>query len=116
LYAQYISDDEVTHYFSAADVCVLPYKSATQSGITAIAHHFELPIIATDVGGLKEKIKDGSTGLIVDQPEKEAFASAVKRFFKECNTESMRNIIRNDNAQNTWEQFGEKIIDFARDL
>ncbi|MFW5663128.1 MAG: glycosyltransferase, partial [Bacteroidota bacterium] len=60
---RYISDDEVPYFFGAADVCLLPYKSATQSGITGIAYHFDLPVIATDVGGLKETVKDMETGI-----------------------------------------------------
>ncbi|MEF9930930.1 MAG: glycosyltransferase, partial [Bacteroidales bacterium] len=52
----YIKDSEVNKYFSAADVCVLPYRSATQSGISSISYHFEIPMITTNVGGLKETI------------------------------------------------------------
>ena len=49
----YIKDNEVNRYFSVADVCVLPYRSATQSGISAVSYHFEVPMITTNVGGLK---------------------------------------------------------------
>ena len=49
-------DSEVKNYFSEADLVVLPYRSATQSGISAIACHFGVPMLVTDVGGLKEEV------------------------------------------------------------
>ncbi len=115
-FTQYISDEEVKTYFSAADVCMLPYKSATQSGITAIAHHFEMPIIATDVGGLKESIEHGVSGLIVDKAESEGIAKAIESFFSEHNPDSMREVIRKHNEENTWENFAAQIIEFAQAL
>lgn len=115
-FTQYISDEEVKTYFSAADVCMLTYKSATQSGITAIAHHFEMPIIATDVGGLKESINHGKTGLIVDKPEAGAIAKSVESYFGDFQPESMRVAIREQNEMNTWENFSAQIIDFAKSL
>jgi len=116
LFTKYISDDEVKIYFSASDVCMLPYKSATQSGITAIAHHFEMPIIATDVGGLKESIDHGKNGLIVDEAESGAIAKAAEAYFEKYNPEEMRNAIRSANDENTWEQFGKRIVAFAKTL
>jgi len=59
VHTRFIADVEVPTFFGAADAVVLPYKSATQSGITAIAHHFGAPVIATDVGGLKEALNNG---------------------------------------------------------
>ncbi|MCR9173129.1 MAG: glycosyltransferase [bacterium] len=115
-FTEYISDEEVKTYFSAADVCMLPYKSATQSGITAIAHNFEMPIIATDVGGLKESIEHKTTGLIVETPNAEEIANSIHAFFHDFNPESMRAAIRKRNAENTWENFSKRIIEFAETL
>ncbi|XOV67383.1 MAG: glycosyltransferase [Fluviicola sp.] len=116
MFTEYISDEEVKTYFSAADVCLLPYKSATQSGITAIAHHFEMPIIATDVGGLKESIEHKITGLIVEQPDKLEIANAIQAFFVDFNPDTMREAIRKRNAENTWENFSKRILEFAETL
>jgi glycosyltransferase involved in cell wall biosynthesis len=70
----FIPDEDVSLYFSVSDLCILPYKSATQSGITAVANHFEVPIIASNVGGLAESVIDLETGLIVNNPIGEEFA------------------------------------------
>ena len=58
VFPDYIRDSEVKRFFSAADVAVLPYRSATQSGISAIAYHFDIPMVVTDVGGLRGTIGD----------------------------------------------------------
>jgi len=116
IFNTYISDDEVTNYFSAADVCVLPYKGATQSGITAIAHHFNVPIIATDVGGLKENTKHERTGLIVNRPNATEISEAINRYFLENLKEDFSANIIQEKSENTWENFADKIVDFSKTL
>jgi glycosyltransferase involved in cell wall biosynthesis len=116
LFNTYISDHEVTRYFSAADVCMLPYKSATQSGITAISHHFSTPIIATDVGGLKETIQEGATGFVVGAPEPALLAEAIERYFSEAHQTRMMENIAAQKEGNTWEHFAEKLMHFAQTL
>lgn len=76
----FIGDQDVRNYFSAADLVVQPYKSATQSGVTQIAYHFGVPMITTAVGGLAELVPDGKVGYVVN-PETEAIADAIYRFF-----------------------------------
>lgn len=66
LHDHFIPDSDVAHYFSVADCVVLPYKTATQSGVTQIAYNFRTPIIVTNVGGLKEIVPDGVVGYVVD--------------------------------------------------
>lgn len=80
---RFVSDDEVSLYFSAADLVVLPYESATQSGIVPIAYAFERPVVTTAVGGLPEAVQDGETGLLVEPRNPTALASAIVRFFNE---------------------------------
>lgn len=116
LFNDYIPDDEVTNYFSIADVCVLPYKGATQSGITAVSHHFEVPIIATDVGGLKETIHHGKTGLIVDGPEPELIKNAIDQYFAEDMKGAFSENIRFEKAERSWPKFTEKVLDFVKTL
>ncbi|MGB0882165.1 MAG: glycosyltransferase, partial [Vicingaceae bacterium] len=66
----FVADDEVVNYFCAADIIVQPYKTATQSGVTQIAYHFNKPMLVTDVGGLKEIVPDGKVGYVVEPNEK----------------------------------------------
>lgn len=116
LYNQYISDDEVTVFFSACDVCILPYKSATQSGITSIANHFLVPLIATDVGGLKETIEHEKTGLIVPQPNAELIAKAIESYYSNNRIAAFRSAIQAENEANSWENFQAKMMQFYTEL
>lgn len=77
----YIPDCEVEKYFAASDLVVLPYISATQSGIIQIAYGFEKPVVVTNVGGLSDVVEDSKTGYIVPSKNAEAIANTVLRFF-----------------------------------
>jgi len=79
-YNVFIPDSEVKNYFSLADIIVQPYKSATQSGVTQIAYHFEKPMLVTNVGGLAEIVPHGKVGYTVNPDEKE-IADALVDFF-----------------------------------
>ncbi len=76
-FGRFIKDEEVPLFFSVADLIVQPYRSATQSGVTQIAFHYEKPMLVTDVGGLREIVTDGKCGYVV-RPEAEAIASKEK--------------------------------------
>ena len=78
----FIPDSKVLNYFCAADLVVQPYKSATQSGVTQIAYHFNKPMIITDVGGLAEFVPHERAGYVVN-PDPPAIASAIVRFYDE---------------------------------
>lgn len=80
---RYVSDEEVGLYFSAADLVVLPYKDATQSGVVKIAYHYDKPVVVTDVGGLKEDVIDSETGFLVPPEDVEKLSEAIIRFFKD---------------------------------
>lgn len=111
VFNRYIDDEEVPRFFSAADVCVLPYKSATQSGITAISLHFDLPVVATPVGGLAESIEKPGIGLMTSAISAEAIADAVRAFYAAGPDTFIENI-RQAKATMTWEVFAGKILDF----
>ena len=66
LHTDFIGDNEVKKFFCAADVVVQPYRSATQSGVTPLAYHFETPMIVTNVGGLPDMVPEGKAGLIAE--------------------------------------------------
>jgi len=89
----FIPDDEVNLYFSAADMVVQPYKSATQSGVTQIGYHFNKPMLVTNVGGLSEIIPDGKIGYVVE-PDSLEIANALVNFYENDRiTEFEANII-----------------------
>ena len=81
LRTDFIPDDEVNLYFSAADIVVQPYKSATQSGVTQIGYHFNKPMLVTNVGGLSEIISDGKIGYVVE-PDSQRIANALVDFYE----------------------------------
>jgi glycosyltransferase involved in cell wall biosynthesis len=79
---EYVKNEMVSWYFSSADVVVLPYVSATQSGIVQIAFGLNKPVITTNVGGLPEAVEDGKTGFVVDAESSEKLAEAILRFYE----------------------------------
>ena len=81
IYEGYIPDREVEKYFASGDLIVLPYESATQSGIVQIAYGFEKPVIVTNVGGLPDVVTDGKTGYIVEPRNYKKLAEAVIKYF-----------------------------------
>jgi len=78
---QFIPLDEVETYFAAADCIVLPYKRIYQSGVIFLAYRFGLPIIATDVGSLRDEVIEGVTGFVCGPDDAEEMSAAIKRFF-----------------------------------
>jgi glycosyltransferase involved in cell wall biosynthesis len=79
----YVPNEELGLYFAAADVVVLPYESATQSGVVQVAYGYKKPVISTRVGGLPEAVYDGETGLLVSPRDAAALAEAIVYFFTE---------------------------------
>jgi glycosyltransferase involved in cell wall biosynthesis len=98
----YVPNEELAVYFSAADVVVLPYLEATQSGVAQIALGFEKPVIATSVGGMAETIEDGQTGLIVPPADNDALSAAIVRFFHEGLAEPFTRNIHENKESASW--------------
>ena len=109
LRTEFIPDDEVNLYFSAADMVVQPYKSATQSGVTQIGYHFNKPMLVTNVGGLSEIIPDGKIGYVVE-PESQKIADALVDFYQnERRAEFELNIIE-EKKKFSWSNMVETFI------
>lgn len=113
---KYVPDSDVSLYFSASDVCILPYLSGTQSGITGIAYHFDLPVIVTDVGGLKEMVEDGRTGYVVKEPTPMLLTIAIKMYFDGGMKEKFIPNIQEFKKAYSWEKFALELINFAKKL
>ncbi|MCU0472718.1 MAG: glycosyltransferase [Bacteroidales bacterium] len=110
LYDRFIREDEVAAFFCAADLVVQPYRSATQSGVTQIAYHFEKPMLVTDVGGLSEIVPDGKCGYVV-KPEPAAIAEAINDFFVNNRNEQFTKGIREGKQKFTWDKLTKSIFD-----
>ena len=106
---RYIPSEDVPRYFSAADLVVQPYVSATQSGVAQIAFHFEVPMIVTDVGGLAEVIPHEEAGFVVPPEDPEALADAVARYFVEDWSERLTEGIRQQKQRYAPDRLGEAI-------
>ncbi|MBU1880721.1 glycosyltransferase [bacterium] len=101
---QYVPNEEVGRYFKAADLLVLPYKSATQSGVIQVAKHFKLPVLSTKVGGLPEVILDGQNGLLVEPNDPQALAEGVSRFFKSGLKDVIHQHLQIDVVDDSWDK------------
>ena len=81
---RWVDDTEVADIFQAAEIVVVPYVSASQSGIIALAANFACPVVATRVGAIPEQIRDGATGILVEPGSAEALASAIGSFLADA--------------------------------
>jgi len=109
IYSEYIPNERVNLFFSAADVVVLPYLSATQSGITQIAYNFDKPVIATNVGGLAEVVLDNKTGYIVEANNPEKLSAAIKKFYSEGLEKPFSDNVKIEKIKYSWDHFIESI-------
>ncbi len=114
VFPEYIRDSEVKRYFSAADVTVLPYRSATQSGISSISYHFEVPMIVTDTGGLRETVGDTGTGIVIDSPDPSSVRDGILAFFADQDAgKRCREAIRREKERMSWKRFARELTGFA---
>ena len=105
---EFVPDEEVRYFFSAADLIAQPYKSATQSGVTQIAYHFERPMLVTDVGGLAEIVPHGKVGYVV-RPEVEAIADALAEWAASDKTEAFSQGLKEEKRKYSWEKMTEAV-------
>lgn len=101
LRTDFIPNAEVKHYFGAADLVAQPYRTATQSGISQLAYHFEKPMLVTRVGGLPEIVKDGKVGYVVDVAVP-AIANAIVDFFEKDRSEAMTAGVKEEKKRFSW--------------
>lgn len=117
LFLDFIKDSEVADFFSTADLVVLPYRSATQSGISSVSYHFEVPLVVTDVGGLKETIGTRGTGLVAKECTPEMIKAEVQRFFADpVLRESCVENIRKEKVRLSWGNFCRQLSEFIQSL
>lgn len=115
LFDYYIPTEDVKYYFAAADAVVQPYKSATQSGITQVAYHFELPMIVSNVGGLPEIVPHGLAGMVVP-PDADSFADAINLFYDKNLKEHYTEGVREEKKKYKWEYFVSEAMYFTKQV
>lgn len=105
IHNRYVANEEVADWFSAADILVLPYHSATNSGIVQIAYNFATPVVVTDVGSLSEVVIDGETGFVLKDASPRGIAGAVERLFQGNTIRRFSEQIVEERRKYTWDAF-----------
>ena len=98
---EFIPDGDLRKYFGAADLIVQPYKSATQSGVTQVAFHFEKPMLVTNVGGLGEIVHHGKMGYAV-APDSQNIAEAIEDYFSANRQDAFTEYVRQEKTKYSW--------------
>ncbi|MES2850086.1 MAG: glycosyltransferase [Bacteroidota bacterium] len=111
LRTDFIPDSEVKYYLCAADVVVQPYRNATQSGVTPLAYHFEVPMIVTNVGGLPSLVPEGKVGLIAE-PNAKAIAEKIVEYFEKGNDSFLPYLVE-EKKKYSWKKMTEAIFEMA---
>ena len=104
----FIADEQVKNYFCASDIIVQPYKTATQSGVTQIAYHFEKPMLVTNVGGLPEIVPNGKVGYSVE-PEAKVIADAINDFYSNGRYAEFVENIKEEKKKYSWDRMLENV-------
>jgi glycosyltransferase involved in cell wall biosynthesis len=115
LHGKFIANDEVKLYFSAADLVALPYRSATQSGVTQVSFHFEVPTLVTNVGGLSEIIPDKVAGYVVE-PNGKAIAEGIDDYFSNNRMPAFTEGMKKEKQKYDWSIFVNEVIDLYKKL
>lgn len=109
---EYIPDDDVEVYFKASDVLVLPYKFIYQSGVLFLSYSFGLPVLASDVGSLREDVVEGRTGMICRAEDPDDLADKIARYFQsdlyKYLNRNRRDIISYGNEKYSWDEVASK--------
>ena len=108
-HTQFIPNDQVRIYFSAADLIVQPYKTATQSGVTQVAYHFSKPMLVTNVGGLAEIVPHGKVGYVTPVNAK-AVADALVDFCSDDNKLRFAQNIETEKKKYAWSRMTEACL------
>ena len=108
LKTSFIKNSEVKYYFCAADVVIQPYRNATQSGVTPLAYHFEVPMIVTNVGGLPDLVPHGKVGLVTE-PTAESLAASITEYFEKGENHFLPQLLE-EKKKYSWDVMMEAIL------
>ena len=111
---EYLSEKTASKYFAAADIVVLPYKSASQSGVIPLSYSYEKPVIASNIKGIKEMVQDEKTGLLFKKSDSRDLSAKIVKFYQ-SDINYKNNII--DFRENfSWKNFSKEILNFYKTL
>ncbi|WP_102407638.1 glycosyltransferase [Parabacteroides bouchesdurhonensis] len=113
-YNRYIADDEIPAFFSAADALILPYRSATQSGVVSVAYHYNLPMLSTPVGDFQHSIADPGTGIVVPEISANAIAKGIKELLSPEKLQIIAGNIEKEKAALSWQTLTSKLLQFIK--
>jgi glycosyltransferase involved in cell wall biosynthesis len=114
IHNQFITEENIKFYFSAADVLIQPYRHATQSGVTPLALHFNLPMIVTRVGGLSESVVHEKTGLVTE-PDSQSIADSIIEYF-DTGKEAYVTHLKEHKKQYSWAFMADGIVELNEEL
>lgn len=115
LHAKFIANEDVKLYFSAADLVALPYRTATQSGVTQVSFHFEVPTLVTNVGGLGEIIPHQKAGYVVE-PNGKAIAESIKDYFTNHRMPLYTEGMKQEKQKYDWKIFVNEVLDLFQSI
>lgn len=111
LHTDFIPDNEVKNYMCAADLVIQPYRNATQSGVTPLAYHFEVPMIVTNVGSLPAMVPDNKVGLVAE-PTAASLAEKIEEYFIKGEDHFLPHLIE-EKKKFSWAKMLESILELA---
>jgi len=100
---QFVPNEEVAKYYLASDVNILPYRSATQSGILNVAYGFNKPVIVTNVGGLAEFVTEGKTGFVINPDSEDEIVKGYEEYLRKKDEEDFKENIIEYNRKNSFD-------------
>lgn len=112
VHTDFIPDSRVKDFFCAADLVVQPYRNATQSGVTPLAYHFEVPMVVTNVGGLPAMVTNGEVGFVA-KPNADSIASQIIRFYETKDIDFVSNI-QKEKKKYSWSVLTNTIFKLAK--
>ena len=112
---KFIANEDVKLYFSATDLVTLPYKTATQSGVTQVSFHFEVPTLVTNVGGLGEIIPDKIAGYVVE-PNGKDIADGIRDYFENNRMPAFTEGMKKEKQKYDWRIFVDEVIDLYKKI
>jgi glycosyltransferase involved in cell wall biosynthesis len=111
LHTDFIPDNEVKNYMCAADVVIQPYRNATQSGVTPLAYHFEVPMIVTNVGGLPAMVPNNKVGLVAE-PTAASLSEKITEYFDKGENHFLPHLLE-EKKKFSWAKMLQSILELA---